>query len=722
MSRFHRRLLPQAAFQSILAAAKSRLQAAFQPATGWFFLLVLLVALVGVTLAYQVATPYVIDIGEYYDRVYLSGLHDREPPPESALPPGGERYRWSRAQAEVVFPGVGTRGWMLALRLHGWRPAAAPPAEARISVNGILLGRATAGPTWQEYRLWLPAEALGDGTVRVGLETTPFVPAESGLGGDPRSLGLAVSQVELVPLGGNAWTWPAWDQVGYALLAVSALYLGLAATGLPRRWAALAAGLAVVPLSYFLAWQRLWTTIYTQRLAIVAVLGLFFVLLFRWLFRRILAWGQVAATEKELRLLLAIFLVGFLLKAGGLLYPYSVAWDLKLQLHWASWILDGRLPELYGPQSPLNERTMPKEWGQEKPLIPYSPFYHMTAATFFFLPWRPYDTANVLSVLLDTTRPFLLYFLARRLGLGPRAGRWAALLYAAFPATFLLHAWGNAPTTTGLWWGFAATCYLVGAWERLTRPRTWAGLVFFLLGALLYYTALAPFVVLFVLILLLGLAGRGRGQPPGVRLALLLALVAAIALSLAIYYGQFIGPIMTQTIPRVLESLRQGGTGLGTEPVSWSQYLQDHLTRLGKLRDGRMLLGPLALAAVGFLSVWRWPGEEVGRRGLRRWLLIAWFGTAFMFFLVGFRVDMVDKEIWYVLPAVALCAGAALARFWARGPAGRSLGVLFLLFLAFAALFVWFFRLTTVQQDWLNSDARIVGEGLWRWGLAVWGA
>lgn len=687
------------------------MKAVLRPFLGWHFPLVLLVTLFGVSMAYQFDTRHAIDVGEYYDRVYLSGFHEREPPAEVMLPPGGERYRWSEAQAEIVFPGVGARDRLLSLRLHGWRPEGLPGPEVQVFLNGRLLGRFVAGLTWQEYRFSVPAEAVGAGTLRVGLEVAAFVPAEVGLGSDPRSLGLAVSQVELLPTGNPGPAWPAWDQVGWCVLAVAACYLALAATGLRPRWAALAAGLAVGPLSFFLARYRLWTTIFTQRLAILAGLGLLLVLLCPWLFRRILRWGRVRATEREMHLLLVIFLLGFLLKAGGLLYPYSVAWDLKLQLHWSSWILDGRLGQVYGPASPLNELTMPQEWGEkgEKPLLPYSPFYHMTAALFFFLPWRPYDTANIVSVFLDTTRPFLLYFLALRLGLGRRAGLWAALLYAAFPATFLLHAWGNTPTTTGLWWCFAATCYMVGAWERLRHPRTWSGLVLFLLGALLFYTATAAMMGVFVLLLLLGLAPSARhlpGRPLG---AVLLALVTAVGLALALYYGQFLVPLVTQTVPKVVEALRHGGVGLGTVPVSWPEYLRAHLDRLGRLRDGRVLLAPLALALIGL------GGGGLSQQGpeerwrLRRWVLLACFGTALLFFLIGFRVDLVDKEIWFALPAIALCAGAALECFWRRGPAGRALGVGLLCFLVFAALYLWFFRLSTIRQEWGTSDARIVG-------------
>lgn len=667
---------------------------------GWPFLGLVLATLFAVTAAYQFDTPYEIRVGGYYDRVYIQGFHERE-----TLIPGGEtEFRWSRGWASLAFPGVGARDRILALRLDGTRPAGFPLPEVRLSACGHFLALVQAGPTWQEYRLWLPASACAGGTVRLELETDTFSPARQGAGNDPRELGVAISRAVLLPARSPfSPAWPAWDQGGWSLLFIISLYLGFVWLGLKPPWAALLAALPLAPLAWGLAIHRLWTTIYTSRLTTVALLGLFLLPLVGMIFRRLLAWGKVSMGERPFRFLLAVFWVGFLLKAGGLFYPFSVAIDLRWHLQRAAEIVDGRLAELYRPGA-FSESVMPEEWGTEKPLIPYSPFYHLTAALFFFLPWRPYDTANVLSVLLDLSRPLLLYFLARRLGLDERTGVWAGLLYALLPATFLLHSWGNIPTTTGLWWTLAATCYLVGAWERLRHIRTWAGLVFFLLGALLYYTVAATFLVVFLGILLVGLAlnrQERHARPLG---AVALALLAALGLATAIYYGQYIGPIAEKTIPRFLESLRQGGAGLGVRPVSWPEYLLQHLLRLSGLSYG--LIGPLALALGS--TFLRWPEGET--RPLRRWVLLAWFGTALLFFLIGFRVDMVDKEIWFVLPAVALCAAMALEWLWRRGRAGRVLVIGLLLFLAAASLYTWVFRLSTVTQEWTAHDARIVGE------------
>ncbi len=652
-------------------------------------------ALAVVALAYQVDTAQQVDVGSFYDRVYIAGMHEHESTPD------GQTFRWTTERARVRFPALGARDRLLVLRLHGYRPAGRPSPQVRVLVNDLSLATLQPGPNWEEARLFLPAE-VGGASPEIVLEAETFVPAEVGAGGDPRALGVALDRVRLEPPAGSFSPGrPVASQVGWGLLIALAVYLGLGQVELPPRWAALAAGAVTLAVAWFLAFHRLWMTIDTHRLAVVLLLGTALLPLLRLLFGRIFAWGRVPLGEKEMRLLLAVFLLGFWVKAAGLVYPYSVAWDLLWHLEKAQRVVEGRLAEIYRPGA-FSESVMPPEWGEQKPMIPYSPFYHITAALFFYLPWRPYDTANVLSVLLDTTRPFLLYFLALRLGLRRRVGLWAGLLYALLPATFLLHAWGNAPTTTGLWWTLASTCYLVGGWERLNRPRTWAGLTLFFLGTLLSYTVTATFLCLFVGILLLGLWANGRRLASRPLLPIFLSLLAALGLATAIYYGQYIRPMLEVTLP-YFRAVARGEIGAGVVPVPWSQYLRDHLTRLSSLRYG--LIWPLFLALGGVVVGWR-----QFRRPLLRWVLLAWFGTAGLFFLVGLRVDMVDKEIFYLMPALTLCAALLVDYLWKGRPAGRVLVLLLLLFLLAASLHTWISRLSTKQQEWLLSDAPIVGQ------------
>ena len=59
------------------------------------------------------------------------------------------------------------------------------------------------------------------------------------------------------------------------------------------------------------------------------------------------------------------------------------------------------------------------------------------------------------------------------------------------------------------------------------------------------------------------------------------------------------------------------------------------------------------------------------RRTRLRTLLICWALVAALFTVAGSRIDMVDKQIFYLVPALALLAGRLLARLWQRGLPAR---------------------------------------------------
>ena len=82
-------------------------------------------------------------------------------------------------------------------------------------------------------------------------------------------------------------------------------------------------------------------------------------------------------------------------------------------------------------------------------------------------------------------------------------------------------------------------------------------------------------------------------------------------------------------------------------------------------------------------------------------LLAAWFGVFALFVALGTRVDMVDKEVWFVLPAVAICAGAAcdaLLRWWGGRVVERALVALYLAELTWGGVTLWLVRIIAVRH------------------------
>jgi len=143
-----------------------------------------------------------------------------------------------------------------------------------------------------------------------------------------------------------------------------------------------------------------------DRLAALTVLSLALTLLMRPLTRWLLRQTGVSVTPAFTATLLIVFLVGFWLKAIGMLYPYFVGIDVFWHMDKARRILfDGALPLYYSTNSPLNETTMPvAEWGRNPPVIPYSPWFHILATAYAIFPWPMEMTANFVSLLMDMSR------------------------------------------------------------------------------------------------------------------------------------------------------------------------------------------------------------------------------------------------------------------------------------------------------------------------------
>ena len=320
------------------------------------------------------------------------------------------------------------------------------------------------------------------------------------------------------------------------------------------------------------------------------------------------------------------------------------------------------------------------------------------------------------SALVDTSRVFLLALLARKSGFSERETLFGALLLAVTPVTFLLHSWGNLPTTFGIWWTLVSTVFIVVAYRRLDRPWPFVTLTLLLTITLLMYTVVAAFMGVFLCLLvpalwlLEGTTDDQRSTTDNARhvavrssifrlsasrrpvIALALAGIAALGLAMLIYYGQYIPLILERTVPYFFQSGQPAQAELGVQQrESFLTYLTQYLPRIGYFRRPvayglqlALLLAMVSLAGLGRLRL--------------RALLICWVLVAALFTIAGSRIDMVDKQVFYLVPALALLAGWLLGRLWQRGWPARVVVTSIYIFTFAAALDLWFFRIMTIRQ------------------------
>jgi len=634
---------------------------------------------------------------------------------DPAAPPGvvkqirlapANTYRWTSGNSTIGLPGLGRGDWIVTLKAALQHPDGSP-LDATITANGTPIARLPdSGP--RQISLFVPAELVPDGNLTLGINANTFK--------DPRELGVLLYEVSVAPAGPRAIV-PPLLYLGYALVVALCIYFCLLRLVRRPLLAALAALVLVLGGAWALAAARYPTAFMLPRLAGLAIWSVVLLLALE----RLLTWAFAKAgaplSDWLLRALLLVFFAGYWIKAGGMLYPYFVGIDMRLQMAWARRIFSGEFSLFYGTNNPMNERTMPTaEWGPNRPVIPYSPWFHIFAGSFMLLPLPMVLVGHMFSALVDTSRVFLIGLLARKSGFSERETLFASLLYAVTPATFLLHSWGNLPTTFGIWWTLVTTVFIVTGYRRLDQRWPFVALTLLLTITMLIYTVMAVFMVVFLVLLLPVLwliesTQRHKGPrndmnqatrtpsrafvdpDPGSRrpvVALALALLAAGLLSTLIYYGQYIPLIIQRTLPYFSGGVPGQQAGIQNHQP-FLAYLADYVPRLGYTARP-VIFGlwiPLVLALVGLLRLRH-------RRVLA--LMLSWVAVTVLFTIAGSRISMVDKQVFYFMPAMMLLAAPVLNWLWERGIIGRLVVASTYLFTFAVALNLWIERIANVRQ------------------------
>lgn len=606
-----------------------------------YLLAVAAVLLIG--LVYQFGTSVGVQVGGGYDEPYVRTFHER-------AEQDGTRFRYATDRSRILLPGAGARDSTLIIAAGPRPDGVAQPVQ--VVVNGIALGQFTPGAGIADYRFPLPANYYSYGDLTVDLISTPqLVP---GKGNNLVPYGPQIAGVRAEANGGGLVKPPLWTLVAWLVIAPTAYFL-IRRLGLKPP---VAAGVALALLAVgavAVAAQRLDFALFAPRLAFLLILAYLLLIVSDLVVPRLFARGGVTIEEQHWRWLQLIALFPLALKLGGATYPQLVVIDLPWHNQRFEQVLTGRFMEIYRPVAGgISE--LPGHWGVQGQ-IPYPPFMYVLGLPFYLWPLGKELSFNLWSVLLDCARPLLVFFLARRLGANVRASLLAAAVMGVTACTFLLHSWGNWPTTISQWSAFLFLVLLVARFDDLRRPWVFAGLLALLTVTMLLYTVTAVFIGM-LLVIFIGILFWRRHTPEGQQAMPLAAmLVGASLLAFFAYYVQFAGPIITETLPSFGSSLGQGES-LGIERDPFSVYASKYFVRLFNYG----VLFSLLLTPFGIWRLMR--GQHHPLTGP---LLASWFAIPLSFFLIGYRLDMVDKEIWFIVPALAICAGVAcdwIISFW----------------------------------------------------------
>lgn len=226
----------------------------------WLYILMALAAL-AVTAAYQRSELYAVEFGTARDERYLEGFYG---PERNNVGP----FRWTSERADVRLPAMWPAQLLkLTIALSAPHPGEQGPVPVQLSLNNSVFTTPAikAAPVMLDYAL--DEDLLGEnGDFNLTIRVATFTAAN-----DTRKLGVAVSRIEVTPLGAPPYV-PSLKSllIGVALVALA--YVWLRRLGV-RAWMAVgAAGVVILLAATGFAFARPVMALYdTQLLYTLAV-------------------------------------------------------------------------------------------------------------------------------------------------------------------------------------------------------------------------------------------------------------------------------------------------------------------------------------------------------------------------------------------------------------------------------------------------------------------
>ncbi|HZQ05659.1 MAG TPA: hypothetical protein VFD70_03715 [Anaerolineae bacterium] len=652
-------------------------------------LLVAFLTALALTLAYQVRSPVVIDIGGKQDAPFLARFFDPEQDPE-------QTYRWTRAQSRIELDGQAIPApWTLRLRLNGYRPNR--PARVQIQMNGVTVKNFQAHDGWEIYTLEgnVPPDPLtGDNILFITNDT--FVPQEEIEGSaDPRKLGVATDWLELTPARSSAFIGndSAWLDFGMTpilppiatvaswSIGVALLYASARGIGLPRRWVNIAFAIFILALAFGFAFARPYlgyaSTAFLTLSFVLAILALLLVLLLPRLAARILP-RAAPFDARTLSLLSGIILLSIGLKWGGAWYPQFRSSDLNFHAHRLEFVAQGNL--FFTSELPDAARRV----------VPYPSALYIVLAPF--TPWTDEYTSLLLifDVLADAAALLALYFAAQTLFANSSTSdtRYAirdtpaalltTFLFAFNPVSFWIYSWGNHTNIFGQ--AAATILFAVLLTQPLTRPRNFLlALFLFLLASLAHlgvFLSLHAFLPLAVLVRFLARDTDARRET----FALLLLFLLGLVLAWLLYYAEFTTVLFTQaqTFANDFVAGRTGSVGGSSSLARVTNVARYTLEQLGWV----LLLTGIAGAPLA------WRSFDTRARSI--WL--AWLLVGVLFGLLTLGASFSTRYTLWAASTLALSGGLALTWLFQRSRALQYSAYIFCALAFSQTLWVWIDR------------------------------
>lgn len=374
----------------------------------------LLLGLLLWSLAYQIPLFVHLPIGgdknthrREGDAPFIEGFNASEPSNREQIDwwklSPGYGYRWTKGKAKLQFPGIGGERWVCTLVVSSGRPDGL--ATNSVWQLGSYPLPLTVPALSRSYHLLGQADAGGNLTII--MQTSPYLSPT-----DPRDLGFVLRDLRLAPVVSSPRL-PAPAQLGWLTLALLLLYSLIRWLNFTRQQTLSFTGVLILFTTLLLATARFPLTLFTPTLALLSLVCWGLALLLKLL---------IPTLFPSSAKLIAIFLLAFALRLGGMLHPVAIFSDHRLN---ANNLFEVGLGKIY-----LTE-GLPTDAGGGQ--APYPPgIYLWLLPALLFAP--PEMESRVIIVqagvaLLDSFVILLLGLILLRAGLNRRASLITATLY-----------------------------------------------------------------------------------------------------------------------------------------------------------------------------------------------------------------------------------------------------------------------------------------------------
>jgi len=692
-----------------------------EPRTLLWLIAAALIAAVLLAAAYQTRPTYRVAIGDAAQDTAL--VRNFYGPERQSPADGGARYRWSRENGRIVFPGIGRGAVHLDLDLSR---SLNPSRTVHVLANGGEVGQVELTPVFATYGFDVPASFLPNGTLVVTLAVQTYTPP-----GEQRPLGVAVRDVTVHPASRGVALPPA--KIALSLWACAlCVALALLVAGWGGVVACAGAITVAAGMAAFLIGNRLFLTVDAGGVVRAGVLMLAVVAAIRALVPPLCHRLGTPITARDVRALATIAGATLALRFAGVLHPSMVIVDLKFHLHRLADVADNHTLLLPIQSAEFGGRT-----------VLYAPTPYL-----FMLPfsWIIRDRTLLLFLFalgIDAARFCVLWYVARRVTRDQLAADLAALTMALMPVGWIVYSWGTFANVFAEGMLTLLFAFLALAYGRLSGPRRWrwcAGFAAVICLTLLAHIGVFVLTAATVALYLVGRAGMvflipslPKGHPPfsmgkgedmeegKVRIVLLaIAAVMAAVIAFALFYRyparDLLGGSTTAAIEQeatnvpVAPATRLYRTGGATPddrnglPAITTPHLAVALAREAwEVSFAFYRLWPVALCLAGVAALRRTEDWGLRTKGDSSpsvlspqssvLTLSVWLAVAGAMLVVGIVARLYVRYPLYALPAVSLGAGVALGWLTRHGRWGVCVAVALLAFSAVTTLLMWYDRI-----------------------------